>query len=787
MKTKRKLLLTFLIASFVLIAVVATVAITFAMQQQTIKTTLNISYAVDDIDGTVRATYTIGEETKNLTPQADADHISADGKSLIFKATDLVNAGSLEFPEDLDFTSEKDNVIIQYNYTNTGDKHYTATMSFDAELKYENMVVEYGIWDSNMDDVKYSRNRYALVVPAGKKLSYWVKISIKDKARNASFEGDFNWLLEGCDKETLGYESLDVIELESTGTEGAYTVSVSNIQKENFNGNIVFPAEVNGESVTTIVESSLSDADKSKVQSVYIPSSVSTISENAFKGFSDLEEVTFEQNESAGSASVQNNTGLTTIGTSAFANCSILDNFIIPSTVTTIGATAFISCLKLSEIDIPNSVTSVGTEAFSKCNELKSVTIGNGVVSLGGEVFSYDPSLQTISVDSNNATYYSENNAIITKSDKVLISGCSGSVTIPSGVVEIADKAFYGSIADGGSYIVTIPNTVKRLGKHSFYNCTSISNVVFEENSTLQTLDEGVFMIKNSNTTIPKLQTIAFPDSVTTIGKNVFANHKSLKIVNLGNGVKTVGSGAFKTSTALEEVILNSTITSGTGIFKGLNLKKVTIGPNVTDIGQEMFASNSELDVIDLSNATSLKTIGNNAFYNVGTKVSDRIMETLSIPEGVTSIGNTAFYGTGVTKVELPSTLETIGNRGFYYAKVETIEFAENNKLTTLSQEVFAGCSNLSSINLSNLKALETIGVSAFHSCSSLSNIVIPQSVTSINKNAFAGTNLTSATFEDTTTWTAGSTAISEEILENVVNAAKYLNKTYNGVVWTKA
>ena len=65
MNSKRKLLISMIAIVFVLLAVVATVAIAFALTQQTITTTLNIGYVVEDIDGTASATYTIGGVTES--------------------------------------------------------------------------------------------------------------------------------------------------------------------------------------------------------------------------------------------------------------------------------------------------------------------------------------------------------------------------------------------------------------------------------------------------------------------------------------------------------------------------------------------------------------------------------------------------------------------------------------------------------------------------------------------------------------------------------------------------
>ena len=92
--------------------------------------------------------------------------------------------------------------------------------------------------------------------------------------------------------------------------------------------------------------------------------------------------------------------GVTTIGSSAFDNCSNLTSVAIPNSVTEIGFRAFEDCRALTSINIPNSVTEIGDYAFYNCSELTSVTIPNSVTRIGDLAFSGCRSLKNFTFGS---------------------------------------------------------------------------------------------------------------------------------------------------------------------------------------------------------------------------------------------------------------------------------------------------------------------------------------------------------------------------------------------------
>ena len=76
---------------------------------------------------------------------------------------------------------------------------------------------------------------------------------------------------------------------------------------------------------------------------------------------------------------------VTSIGNSAFYDCSSLTSVTIPESVTSIGESAFLECTSLTSITIPDSMTSIGWYAFSECSALTSITF-EGTIEQWGSI-----------------------------------------------------------------------------------------------------------------------------------------------------------------------------------------------------------------------------------------------------------------------------------------------------------------------------------------------------------------------------------------------------------------
>ena len=146
----------------------------------------------------------------------------------------------------------------------------------------------------------------------------------------------------------------------------------------------------------------------SKLTSISLPESITSIGKYAFYGCTALTSVTISNSVTSigdyafvscsSLASVTIPNSVTSIGNYAFENCSSLTDITIPNSVTKIVSRTFSGCLKLTSITIPNSVTSIGNYAFYHCSSLTSVTIPNSVTSIGQYAFSGCSSLTEVTL-----------------------------------------------------------------------------------------------------------------------------------------------------------------------------------------------------------------------------------------------------------------------------------------------------------------------------------------------------------------------------------------------------
>ncbi|MDE7263095.1 MAG: leucine-rich repeat domain-containing protein [Anaeroplasmataceae bacterium] len=153
-------------------------------------------------------------------------------------------------------------------------------------------------------------------------------------------------------------------------------------------------------------------------------------------------------------------------------------NLVIPEAylnipVTTIERNAFAGSSYVS-ISIGNGIKNIEENAFANCNNLRNLKIGKEVTEINSNPFRDCSSLEYIIVDSNNTSFVSENNCILSANKSTLFVGCKMSI-IPEGVTNIRLLAFCGC-SDLNS--IVIPSTVDTLQPQAFLDCTSLEIII---------------------------------------------------------------------------------------------------------------------------------------------------------------------------------------------------------------------------------------------------------------------------------------------------------------------
>ena len=148
-------------------------------------------------------------------------------------------------------------------------------------------------------------------------------------------------------------------------------------------------------SVTSIGESAF--ARCTSLTSIAMPNSVTSIGVRAFCYCPSITTMVVEGRNSTYDSRENCNAIIETATNTLIAGCQ---KTVIPNTVTSIGMSAFSDCTSLTSITIPESVTSIGKQAFYNCSQFSSVTIGSGVTSIGVEAFELCSQLTSVTIGS---------------------------------------------------------------------------------------------------------------------------------------------------------------------------------------------------------------------------------------------------------------------------------------------------------------------------------------------------------------------------------------------------
>ncbi len=523
--------------------------------------------------------------------------------------------------------------------------------------------------------------------------------------------------------------------------------------------------------------------------SIEIPSSVTSIGSNAFQGCTKLYQLTFaegSQLQTIGDyafsgcfvngtrSSIEIPSSVTSIGYNAFRGCTNLTtvSFAEESQLQTIGDSAFMNCFVepgtnvetfSNSIVIPSSVISIGSSAFQNSKHLASIAFAEGsqIQTIGTSAFNSQSTIQ-ITIPLDHLITFGTN--VVGPRTTVIFTGSLPTATdvetlTINGIQFMVNKnsedkyELLSALSSLDGAELTIPDTVSSIGfvfkntnissislpssiifnDAALSDCKSLTSVSFYGNTQL-TIATSVFARCSSLTSVDFGNTTDLK-----IYAKAFEGCKSLTTITL-NSLSILANSAFDQCSSLSDVTItnssNYTVMNGLVLTKSsgssnfdriclrpMNLVNIIIPASVTslkDVGGEVgLFTNSNIKSVTFESDCSL-SIGEKDFYNC-TQLEDVVFK----PDcNIGLIGNSAFTNTGIYTISIPDSVKSIGVSAFDNClSLSSVEFGQNSLLAEIGSHAFRGCVKLFEFNITS--GVTSIGDDAFWGCATLSKFNI--------------------------------------------------------------
>ncbi len=414
-------------------------------------------------------------------------------------------------------------------------------------------------------------------------------------------------------------------------------------------------------------------------------------------------------------------TYLEAIPAECFRNCTALTNAPLPAGLTAIGSQAFSGCSSLaSDIVLPDGVAEVNN--VWRGTKIKSFAAGAGLQKIHNQAFYEVRSLTNVNFSAATSLTYIGSEAFRNDTGLVSISA------LPASLETLGSQAFFGCSALVGD--IVIPDGVTTI--NNVFRGTKIGSIAF--GAGLRTLESQAFYEMKSLTNV----SFSACASLETIGSQCFHNNTSMAcdLSTLPRTLTKLGSQAFwNCPLAAGDVVLPDGIAEISNVFRYTGITSFTAGAGLLTIGNDCFRSCSAITNLDLSPATSLRTIGSSAFQDLSAMACN--LSGAGLPRSLTSLGAQAFWccraATG--DVVLPDAIASVNNT---FRGTAITSFTAGAGLETIANDSFRGMASLVAIDLAPATNLVSIGSGAFQDDSNIAcDLVLPSTLTNLGTQAF--------------------------------------------------
>lgn len=373
-----------------------------------------------------------------------------------------------------------------------------------------------------------------------------------------------------------------------------------------------------------------------------------------------------------------------------------IENIIIPNSVLRIGNNAFAGLTEIKSLTLPENLKFIGENAFIYCN-LKEIFIPKNVIYVGKNAFIGNNDISIFCEASTKPSSWSNQ---WNSYNAIEVWHCE-KMKVVEGNYEYAltkDNKAYIKKYTGSEIDVNIPSKLGSATTHS------ILPNAFSDNGIIQNInicDSVVHIYSSAFTDLVSIKDIVLPLSVNVIDEHAFDLDEGSRIFTTASAKMLNWDENFVSSDT--KVIFS--YGGNKGSFNNLEYYCLIDNGNKFIVIDKYIGSDSNLEIPEIIENITVKTINNSAFKDNTSLVSIVIADTVEI------IGESAFEGcTSLQTVTLPSSLAAIQSYTFF------------------------NCSSLININIGS--NVLSIGQYSFVNCSSLSTLFIPKTVIAIEKYA---------------------------------------------------
>jgi hypothetical protein len=193
-----------------------------------------------------------------------------------------------------------------------------------------------------------------------------------------------------------------------------------------------------------------------------------------------------------------------------------------------------------NEVIIPDHVKCIGQNAFKECKNLRKLVLSSNLEKIENAAFAHCNSLSGVLILPNNLSFIDANAFNCCESLNGVIFG--------NELRCIDTNAFYYCKNLKGRLV--IPDKVDTIGVRAFDNCDGITSVKIGK--SLTSISSNTFAnCRNLS------GTLVIPDNITFIGNYAFSNC-NLSVIEIGDGLKTIGKDAFQLNDNLKYIQWNN-------------------------------------------------------------------------------------------------------------------------------------------------------------------------------------------------------------------------------------